>query len=243
MGWNGISVKAGQLIGTIGEQTLDFGVYDYEKVLEGFIYPEHYTREPWKIHTVDPFIYFPDEVREVLLQKNLRKVEPFAGKIDHDIDGTLSGNWFEVDSNWLAGKNAQRYWDGHLSIVPNHIDPNAWMFAIGNWPTATSSSGAEHFKIVNAQPSPSDVRMGDALIKYELSTYWYCPEHVYVGCTKSISSITPDAKLIVMDTPTRKGGVVLMQLIESRLLKVEVFPDKKPIEVDGFTENAKFYER
>ena len=243
LGWNGIPVKAGQLIGNIGGQTLDFGVYDYEIVLEGFIYPEHYTMELWKIHTVDPFQYFPTEVREVLLQKNLRKVEPFAGKIDYDIDGKLSGNWFEVDTNWFSGKDSHKYWDGHLSIVPNHIDPTAWMFAIGNWPDATSSSGAADFKIVNAEPSPSDVGVDNALIKYELSTYWYCPEQESVGCTKSISTISPDAKLIAMDKPTKEGGVALVQLIEPRLLKVEVFPDKTPSDVDGFTENAKLYER
>ena len=243
LGWNGIVVKAGQLIGNVGGQTLDFGVYDYEIVLEGFVFPEHYTREPWKIHTVDPFTFFPNEVREVLLQKSLRKVEPFAGKIDYDIDGKLSGNWFEVETNWLAGKDLKRYWDGHLSIVPNHIDPTAWMFAIGNWPIATSSSGAEHFKIVNAQPSPSDVGVDNGLIKYELSTYWYCPEQESVGCTKSISTISPNAKLLAMDTTTKKGGVALVQLIEPRLLKVEVFPDKNLSDVAGFTENAKLYER
>jgi hypothetical protein len=34
-----------------------------------------------------------------------------------------------------------------------------------------------------------------------------------------------------------------VQLIEPRLLKAEVFPDKKLSDVDGFTENAKLYER
>jgi len=46
-----------------------------------------------------------------------------------------------------------------------------------------------------------------------------------------------------MDIPTKEAGVILVQLIEPRLLKVEVFPDKNPSDVDGFTEDAKLYER
>ncbi len=249
LGWNGIPIKSGQLIGRIGGQTLDFGVYDYEIVLEGFVFPEHYSREPWKIHTVDPFPYFNDEVRSRLLQKNLRKVEPYAGKIDYDIDGKLSGNWFEIDTNWFAGKDLQKYWDGHLSIVPNHIDPTAWMFSIGNWPTATTSSGADHFKIVNAEPSPSDMGVDNGLVKYELSNYKYCPEQqltereVVIGCKKGIGTIGTDVKLFALDAPSKEGGVALVQLIEPRLLKVEVFPGKKLSDVDSFTEDAKLYER
>ena len=94
--WRGIPVKAGQVIGRIGAQTLDFGVYDYETVLPGFIEPAHYDSESWKVHTVDPFPYFPDDVRTMLLDKMLRQVEPRAGKIDHDVECTLSGNWFQV---------------------------------------------------------------------------------------------------------------------------------------------------
>ncbi len=258
LGWNGIPVKADQLIGRIGGQTLDFGVYNYEVVLEGFIFPEHYSMESWKIHTVDPFPHFPDEVREVLLQKNLRKVKPFAGKIDYDIDGKLSGNWFEVDTNWFAGKDRHKYWDGHLTIVPNHIDPTAWMFAIGNWPDATSSSGAADFKIVNAEPSPGNVGVEQGIVKYELSKYKYCAEpgstikviaHVsggglnLTGCKKSISLIIPDTQLLAKDTPSGDTGVILVQLVEPRLLRIEVFPNKTSSQVDSFTEAAKLYER
>ena len=38
-------------------------------------------------------------------------------------------------------------------------------------------------------------------------------------------------------------GVVLFQLIEDRKLKVEIFPGKEGSEVNGFTEDAKIYER
>ena len=171
--WNGIPIKSGQVVGRIGGQTLDFGVYDYEVTLPGFIFPEHYF-EPWKVHTVDPFPYFPTEIRKVFLQRNLRKVEPLAGKIDHDINGKLSGNWFEIDTNWYAGVDWHRYWDGHLSLLPEHIDPTQWIFSFGHWPGEHDGSGAAQYLILNPDPNPRNVDVTNDLVKYELGYFWYC---------------------------------------------------------------------
>jgi hypothetical protein len=239
-GWKGIPIKSGQVVGRIGGQTLDFGVYDYEIVLDGFIFPEHYDSEPWKIHTVDPFPYFPAGVRKVLLQKNLRKVEPVAGKIDHDIDGKLTGNWFEVDTNWYASKGRDRYWAGHLAIVPNHIDPTAWMFSIGHWTGEETSSGAANFIIVNAEPNPKNVGINEGIVKYELAEYCYSPVDDMDNCSKIH---TPAKQLLARPNPQIDIGVVLVQMIEDRLLKVEAFPGRKITEVESFTSAAKLYER
>ena len=38
-------------------------------------------------------------------------------------------------------------------------------------------------------------------------------------------------------------GVALLQMLEGRKLKMEVFPDKTAAQVNGFTENAKIYVR
>ena len=70
--FTGIYVKAGELIGYVGEQSLDFGVYNYNNPLD-FINPEAYeSLEPWKIYTDDPFLYFPDDIRGNLLKKMMR---------------------------------------------------------------------------------------------------------------------------------------------------------------------------
>ena len=168
-------IKAGQLLGYVGGQTLDFGVYDYGIELPGLIKPDAYAeREPWKIHTVDPFPYFPAEIREVLLQRSLRKVEPLAGKIDSDIDGKLSGNWFQQGTNWYAGSGGRGDWSGHLSIVPEHIDPIQWIFSIGDWSGYHDGSGTVQYLIVDAEPNPQDVDVENGLVKYELGYVWYC---------------------------------------------------------------------
>jgi len=61
-----IDVKAGDLIGKIGGQTLDFAVWDMEKPLKGFVNPESYKAEPWKIYTADPYNYYSEELSELL---------------------------------------------------------------------------------------------------------------------------------------------------------------------------------
>ena len=243
LGWNGIPIKSGQLVGMIGGKTLDFAVYDYEVVLEGFIFPEHYSREKWKKHTADPFPYFSPDVRELLLEKSLRKVEPFAGKIDFDIDGTLSGNWFEMDTNWFSGKEKRRYWEGHLAIVPNHIDPTAWMFSIGSWPdeksAAPDGSGAANFIIINSEPNPMSVGVNEGPVKYDLAEYSYCLVNDLSNCSKSQ---TPENQLLALPS-SDSVGVVLLQMIEDRLLKIEVFTGEDISDILNFTSNAKLYER
>ena len=242
--WSGIPIMAGQVVGKIGGQTLDFGVYDYETVLPGFIFPEHYVREPWKIHTVDPFPYFPPAIREVFLERNIRKVEPLAGKIDHDIDGTLSGNWFEKGTDWYAGVYPRRYWDGHLSVTPDFVDPARWIFSIGHWPGENDGSGAAGYLILDAGQDPRRVTAASGTVKYELGYKEYCLVEEPERCSLELDG---KARLFAqhktVNVPEPVTGVVLLHLVEARLLKVEVFPGKTAAEIDGFTAAAKLYER
>ena len=242
--WSGIPIKAGQVVGKIGGQTLDFGVYDYETVLTGFIFPEHYDREPWKIHTVDPFPYFPPTIREIFLDRNLRKVEPLAGKIDHDIDGALSGNWFEKDTNWYAGSDPASYWDGHLSVAPDHLDPNRWMFSMGKWPGKSDGSRAANYLILEADPDPRRLSVADGIVKYELGYRYYCaidePERCgfeWDGKSRLF------AQHMTNNVPEPIVGVLLVQMVEDRLLKAEAFPGKVAVEIEDFTAAARLYER
>ncbi len=235
--WKGIQVKAGQVVGRIGAQTLDFGAYDYDIVLPGFIVPAHYNYEIWKVHTVDPFPYFPPEVRETLLAKMLRKVEPRAGKIDHDVDGTLAGNWFQQGTNGYAGLTQSKYWDGHLAIVPDALDPTQWRFSTGNF-----SGQARQFGVKGNAPDPRNVTIETGLVKYELTQFSYYaandPARNGLGSTgvragDDVASRNMDQVL----------GVALVQMTGTRTLKCELFPGKTAAEVTGFTAAAKVFER
>ena len=234
--WDGIEVKAGQVIGYAGGQSLDFGVYDWDVALPGLINPEAYAnREPWKTHTVDPFQYFPTEIREPLLDKMIRAVEPRAGKIDYDMDGTLSGNWFQIGTDWYNGINQNRYWEGHLSIAPHQIDPNIWRIGIGFLETENNNF------VIHGDSDPLDISVGSGPVSYELRKYkvyipqnpqkqWWVEPHVKGDIYGVL--IFPDLV-----------GTVLLSLEENGLLRLEVFMGESKDQINGFTQNARLYER
>ena len=226
-----VSVKAGEIIGRAN--SFDFSAHDENVILKGFIVPEHYAREPWKIHTVDPYDYFEEPIRTQLLSKNIRTEIPYGGKIDHDIDGKLIGNWFEEKTNWYMGIKQPEYWETHLAIAPDALDPAHIIISLGNF-----SEEAKQFGVKENFPNPADVGVNYGLVKYELVDYNYLDENkMYwdgLRFTKGLKAENQDLQV---------QGTVLLQLVDSRKLKVEVFSGKKAFEIEGFTENAKTYER
>ncbi len=232
--WGGsIKVKKGDLIGKIGGQTLDLSV-NYDKViLKGFIFPEHYSGEEWKIHTVDPFDYFEEPFRTQLLEKNPRTVPPLGGKIDYDIDGRLAGNWFEENTGGYQGGGARpEYWSTHLSFVYDHIDTGHIVVSIGNYGGETKQAAVK-----NNSPDPKDVSVSSGLVKYELVRY-----ELYLENGRPWDRMSP-AKNLKAKNNDFVEGTVLVQMISDRKIKFEAFPGKTASKVAGFTEKSKTYER
>jgi len=232
-----IKIKAGQIIGYIGGQTLDFGVYDYSYTLPGFINPKaYYDLEPWKVHTVEPFQYFPTPIKEELLAKMTRKVEPRAGKIDYDVDGTLSGNWFQKDTNYYVGIKREKYWDGHLSVAPDYIDPTIWIAAIGSIDDVYNNNFAIKSSIV-----PLDVNTSTGPVVYSIYRY-----NTYIVNDPARDwfrgPVYPDDQWGTR-LNREPSGIVMFELLETRLLKAEVFLGKTSDQVQSFTDKAKIYIR
>jgi hypothetical protein len=75
-----IPVKAGKVIGKVGGRSLDFAITDDHATPKGLVNRKSYEAESWKIHTVDPLIYFDAPIKSQILSKNLRPVEPRGGK-------------------------------------------------------------------------------------------------------------------------------------------------------------------
>jgi len=150
-----LHVTAGQLIGRIGNQTLDFAVWDTEHTLSRFIVPEHYDREQWKIYTADPLAYYDSATRAQALAKYVRTSEPPSGRIDFDNDGYLIGTWFrelpDGSTTGYAGSGGATYWDAHLAFAPHFLDPSVFIISIGNWP---QPEGASQFVAVAACSRP-----------------------------------------------------------------------------------------
>ena len=226
---NPIYVKKGDLLGRIGGQTLDLSVNYDNFTLPGFVNPSSYDGEPWKIHTVDPFDYWGPEVREKLMEKNIRKVPPYGGKIDYDLDGKLVGNWFEEKvKNYDDPSN---YWTTHLSFVYNEINSSFIIISMANF-----SNEPKQFAVKGNSPDPANISTSSGLIKYELMDFYYTSNgemwnHMQMAPNIGVSSREPIK------------GTVLVQLLENRKIKFEAFPYKSASEVNSFTSAAKIYAR
>lgn len=230
-----IPVQAGQEIGRIGGQTLDFAVWDMDIELDGYVIPEHYSGEVWKIHTVDPLNYYTEDLKEMILKKYIRTAEPRSGKIDHDIDGTLQGTWFaEQYPGYTAyqGQGSEPYWITHVSFSPNHIDPTGFEISLGKW-----IDDAQQFAAKDNTPLPKDVNKDTGLVKYSLTQVNYKTSDGNYWDRSSI--VTP----IKFDASTYEQGCLLVKLIEDRKLMLEKFPNQGCSDITYFTENSEIYVR
>ena len=226
-----LPVEAGETIGSY-RKNVDYNVVDLAVTLEGLLVPASYEQESWKIHTPDPFDYFTAEIREVLIAKSLRTVEPFGGRFDYDVDGRLVGNWFQAGTNGYGGVDRDRYWAGHLAIAYDLFDPAHVVVSIGTFDGASAQLGVRG----NA-PDPRYVSIESGMVAYELVDYDYYIDGERwdrVSLVKGIEARNTDGRIY---------GVVLFQLVDDRTLKVETFPGKTASQVEGFTASALIYER
>ncbi|MBI2580266.1 hypothetical protein HYV85_00480 [Candidatus Woesearchaeota archaeon] len=227
--WPRIPVKEGEVIGTIGIGKLDFSVVDADSTLKGFVNPESYEGEIWKIHTVDTFDYYEEPLRSKLIAKNVRTILPLGGKIDYDVEGRLVGNWFREGTGKYKG-NLGEYWKNHLSIVYDSIDPSQIRVSIGDF-----GGWSQVFGATGNSPDPATV---DGLVKYELTTFDY-----YLGDTSTKFNPAKYSNNIRGRNLDEVRGVALFKVLSENRLQAEFFPDKKAAEVAGFTISAVIYER
>lgn len=227
-----IQVEAGEVLGWYSNN-VDYNVVDQDVVLPGLLVAEHYASEDWKIHTPsDQYSYFNEPIRSQLIEKSLRHEPPFSGKFDWDIDGRLQGNWFIEGSKGYDAEVGQQYWDSHLSFSPNYLDYDHYIASIGDF-----QGEAQQFGIKEHDIMPPDVSISSGLVKYELVTYDFFTD---TGESWDRSTLAVIEEVRNYDFVQ---GVVLVEMIEDRKLRFEVFPGKTKEEVSGFTEDAKLYIR
>jgi len=219
-----IPVKAGQVVGKVGGRSLDFGVVNTEVKLAGFLTPKLYGHYAWRVHVVDPFDFFDEPLKSKLLALNARKVKPFFGKIDYDVDGRLIGNWFREGSGGYPGdrRDPRGYWMDHLAFAPHHIDPTKIVVSIGDF----GGRPAQYWVKGNA-PDPAKVSERDGVVKFEL--IW--------------GQFGSSGDRQMRHDSDEVQGTVLAQVLPGRKLKFEVFVGKAGAEIKSFTSAARIYER
>ena len=181
--------------------------------------PSHYEDEPWKIHAVPPFNYFVEPVRSQILNKTPRTKEPVGGKIDFDIDGKLVGNWFLEGTDY--GGDAQRgfcgdylcpYWSDHLAFVYDFVDPDQVRVSIG-YDSGLYPQGP--YGVKGNSPDPKTVGVDSGLVTYQL---------VDLENRDAEFGITTYGKSLVTRSTDNVVGVVLVEMLDERSIKVDVIP-------------------
>jgi hypothetical protein len=226
-----VELDAGDPVAFFAGSNLDYSLHDETQILAGFQKPEHYEGEPWKVHTVDPFDYMSEEIFTALMQKNIRQTAPYGGKIDYDVVGTLAGNWFMDKTIDYAGGglDRDRYWNGHMSISYDHVDPSEIRVSIGRdigiKDDCRVCGGV--YAVMNNSPDPASVTAADGLMKYELT-----------GRTRldpnDQERTTSDGVLL---------GTLATQVIDDETIRVEFVRGAEASSVQGFSSESVLYRR
>lgn len=234
-----LKVKAGEQIGAIGGQTLDFAVWNTKRTLSGFVNPDSYKGEAWKIYVDNPSPYYTPALRKIVEAKNPRVAKPTEGKIDYDVDGKLIGNWFEKGTGGYSGNSRggdPNYSKTHLAFAPDLYDPSHFIISIGSL-YASHPNNMQHATLTNS-PNPKDVGTKTGIVKYNLVDWFYTKND---GSTWDRMSTAKGIKL--QPTSSMIFGCAIAQLVDKGTLKFEVFPGKSCSDVSGFDSAAKTYTR
>lgn len=213
---------------------------DLNHTNKGYLNLESYKAENWRPHAVSLFDYLEEPLKSQIFAKSPRTAEPKGGKIDFDIEGKIVGSWFEKGSGGfrdetkdpgLCGNFPCPYWNGHLSLVYDFIDPTQLRVSVGhNW----GLSGQTPFGVKGNQPDFKNIGQSDGLVKYEL-----------VG----LKDVTKDkgyesnSSLITENDDSRSLGTLLVQMMDKDTIKVEIVPGKSKDQVSAFTSSARVYHR
>jgi len=227
-----IELKAGDVLGKIGGNPVDWTYVDTTKTLRGFVTPNLYKGEPWKIHTVDPLALYNGDLKTKLEAASLRSKAPLGGKIDYDMKGALIGNWFREGTAGYSGTDQSRYWDGHLSIAPDYIDATTNIVSIGNW-----DGKAAQYAVKGAFDA-SKITKASGLTKVELIQRSYTQPN---GTSWQGNAKPTKGLMVAQDM--QSVGTILFEVQDGEKLKVEKFIGKSPAQVSGFTASAQTYVR
>ncbi|CAB4663592.1 unannotated protein [freshwater metagenome] len=185
-----VAIKAGQEFGQQRDNALDFNVFDGTSWLSGFANPFSYTsQDQTKPYTANPLPFFTPAIQAAYQAQLQRATGNRMGKIDYDVIGAASGNWFLngtigysgnlittyqnatslVIGGSVAGKNDYSW--SHLAIAPEPVDTTKWIFSTGWWTNPDGDATQVMFNIADGQITPDKLTAASGLVAYQLVTF------------------------------------------------------------------------
>ena len=242
-----VTVKAGELIADDSSSPgFDFSVHDGRVSLKGLLNPAAYaSTENWKIHTVDPAPYWTPSIWAGYAAKLLRTAAPRVGKLDYDVAGTASGNWFQQGTNGYQGLQTQPklvkptdmrgYWDGHLALAKDPVDPSAIVISTGDY-----DGCACQFAVVGNTPAPEKVTAASGIVVYALAER----ELIDPQTGQPIADMRKPPIGYKVRARNEAAGLLAVRVNKDATLTVEKLPGvTDPKLFTGFGANAKTYVR
>ena len=156
----GDMVTAGQVIGTTGYGTsIDLGAIDETLTLTGYANPARYVGE--ELYCGKPFQYFTDALKAQLYPLVDREGTDKDGRIDIDIPGKLTGNWYlDGPVFYMDGPDG---WDKELSFAFDIQHPSVVLVSIGG-----TIGMVGKWTIGAGAPLPSQVGVANGKVAYPL---------------------------------------------------------------------------
>ncbi len=255
-----IPIKAGDEFGQQRDNPLDFNVWASESWLSGFANPLSYLyMENWKPYTADPSQFFTPDLAAQYANIMQRTSEPRWGKIDHDVVGSASGNWFlqgtlgysgrtiaeyatataPIPGGQIAGKNTYAY--GHLSIAPHEVDTSKWVFSTGWWQDPAGDPRQVMLVIEDGQKTPDQLTSADGVVVYGIADGGRVDANGQ-PIVQGAGSLAPMPVGYMLELGQTWGSVAL-QINSDGSLSVELFPKEPAKTVTQLSNNKRTYQR
>ena len=208
----GSAVTAGAVFGTSPGVAFDFAVTD-QTTTQSFITPARYGLDT--IYARSPWPYFTEPLRTSLYAKVQRSGSDLDGKINFDVAGTLSGNWFADDLPVSQSSGNDINIGGkQLAFARDVRFPDRQRVSIGGF----NFTGL--FGVPPEAPDFAAINPASGMVTYQL---------LNTGEPGGPAGVT-------------QLGLLLVQLTDASHLKVEVVPDSVSTSA-SFGSNAKVYIR
>jgi hypothetical protein len=209
-----IPIKSGMILGQSGSGDVLTSV-DFWAI--DFRQTAQYIHPQWHgdldSHSANPLSYYDEPLRSQLIAKLPQRGEPRAGQFACDIDGKLLGNWFPLN-------NPANYPEG----LPNSQDKLAFYYWYQDASVIEIAYVPESkvYVVKNNGPDPATIGLSSGMVKYELMD------------SRNYSPANP--------TYFENQATMLVQMLENRRIKMELFKGKTSDQVTDFDSSAmEFY--